>query len=131
MTNRLLTLADQIPAIQATFELFLIQRCTIRRAAVPVLRDAYGHRDPAWTAQYTWVKCRCFNQAELIARDERKDAVPVNHYLMLVMADTDIQEQDRIQVDGDDHEYTVRSISERQLANFVHHKSVQLLRVGD
>jgi hypothetical protein len=113
-------------------EQHFIHLCTIRRITA-TQNDPYGNAQPTWGDLATNVPCRLFEVEEDIAVTERIDSVVTTKYLLLVGADVDIQEQDKIEMLSDAREknFMVLKVIPRQLESIVHHKSVNLLTVNE
>ncbi len=98
----------------------LIHQATVQRSTAVL--DAYGNASLTWY-DYDSVPCRLVEKRERIWSNERAESVVVTRYLLLVPAGTEVQERDRVQVDG--VTYTVGAVLTRN-TRATHHKSLSL-----
>ena len=92
------------------------------------LQRGTEHADPYGNATRTWydvasVPCRLVEKRERVWSDERAEALVVTAYLLLVPADTDVAERDRVIVDSTT--FTITAVLARN-ARAAHHKSLSL-----
>lgn len=115
-----------------SLDALLIHTCTIARAA-QTTTDPYGNSVSQWADRHTDVPCRLIDREERILNDERTDSTVVTHYLLLVGAEVDIQEQDRVKVivNGGERTFMVLNVLARNGISAQYHKSISLLKVGE
>lgn len=119
----------------------LIHTCTIQRPTTP---NRTSHRDakPVWATQAIRVLCRLVIKAQRVADSATGERPIVTNYMLLLPADTDIRQGDRITqiIDergvmelGNDNQtpaiYRVAAVMPRR-ASAQRHVSCQLDRVG-
>lgn len=119
----------------------LIHTCTIQRSVTP---NRTSHRDakPQWSNQAIRVLCRLVIKAQRVADSATGERPIVTNYLLLLPAETDIRQGDRITqiIDerglmefGNDQQtpaiYRVAAVMPRRSFT-IHHISCQLDRVG-
>lgn len=119
----------------------LIHTCSVQRMTTP---NRTSHRDakPVWSNQMIRVSCRLVIKAQRVADSATGERPIVTNYLLLLPADTDIRQGDRVTqiIDergvmelGNDNQtpaiYRVAAVMPRR-ASAQRHVSCQLDRVG-
>ncbi len=88
--------------------------------------DAYGNASLSWY-DVAHVPGRLVTKRSRVWSDERAEALLVTTYLLLLPAGTDVQERDRVDVEGTT--YTVAALLPRN-GRAAHHLSLTLERVS-
>jgi len=118
-----------------TLAAHLIHTCDTERATTAT--DAYGNPKRTYAAHLTGEPCRLVEKRERIVRGDLTAGAIVTTYLLLVGADADIRESDRIAKvtleDGteDVRRFVVESLLSRRNARGIHHKTAVLQAIGE
>lgn len=103
-----------------------IHTCAIERQS-GTAKDAYGNRTEFLTIVATGVPCRLVEKEQVVRSDERVEGLAVTKYKLMLGADANVQERDRITVDG--RSFVITGVLKRN-ARSPHHVTVVLERAS-
>lgn len=112
-----------------SFASHLLHTCTIQRATRS--EDAYNNVVEAWSDIAADVACRFVAKTKTIFVSETAEKAVVVSYLLLVRADADVQDRDRVSKvtfeDGtvEERTFAIESLLKRR-GRALHHQSAQL-----
>jgi hypothetical protein len=103
-----------------------IHTCTIERSSGSTV-DAYGNASNYFQIVASGEPCRLVEQEQTVRSDEQVESLAVTKYKLMLGAGTDVQERDRVTVDG--RSFVITGVLKRN-ARGPHHVTVKLERAS-